>query len=366
MSQKLIRERFALGRQPFKCFDPFLFCMHHDDTFPVANPKLVQHNTKNEAEERASMGPDPALLARRDMGSDFSYIDGWSMYHGEVVPGFPSHPHRGFETITVVRKGTVDHSDSVGCTARYSKGDTQWLTAGKGIQHSEMFPLLNQDTPNPCELFQIWLNLPRRNKMCDPYFTMFWDEDHPHVTLQDVNGKGTADLTLVAGAIQGAKAMSPPPDSWASQPGSDVAVWVLDIPKSIKVQLPAAESGSEANRAFYFVRGDAVKIQGEKDAEEVLKSRTGVKVDAGQSLTFEAIDEDALLVMLQGKPIGEPVVQHGPFVMNTREEIMQCFADYSKTQFGGWPWTTSDHTHSRETARHAIHLDGRKEFPGKK
>ncbi len=80
-------------------------------------------------------------LAGRMLGSDFSYRDGWSMYHGKRVPGFPQHPHRGFETVTVVRRGFIDHSDSLGATARFGQGDTQWLTAGGGIQHSEMFPL---------------------------------------------------------------------------------------------------------------------------------------------------------------------------------------------------------------------------------
>ena len=90
----------------------------------------------------AQMGP-AASLAGRDIGQDFSRKDGWSMYHGDTVPGFPAHPHRGFETVTIVRKGLIDHSDSLGATARFGQGDVQWLTAGSGIVHSEMFPLLD-------------------------------------------------------------------------------------------------------------------------------------------------------------------------------------------------------------------------------
>ncbi|MCU0659847.1 MAG: pirin family protein, partial [Polyangiaceae bacterium] len=107
--------------------DPFLFCVHHDDAYPAGNERL---------------GPATSL-AGRNIGSDFAGKDGWNMYHGDVVPGFPQHPHRGFETVTVVRRGLVDHSDSMGARARYGGGDTQWLTAGKGIVHAEMFPLLD-------------------------------------------------------------------------------------------------------------------------------------------------------------------------------------------------------------------------------
>ena len=92
---------------------------------------------------------------------------------------FPQHPHRGFETVTFVRQGFIDHSDSLGATARFGRGDVQWLTAGEGIVHCEMFPLLDLDGPNPCELFQIWLNLPAADKMVEPYFTMLWNEDIP-------------------------------------------------------------------------------------------------------------------------------------------------------------------------------------------
>ena len=130
----------------WQTLDPFLFCVHHDDAYPAGNEAL---------------GP-AASLAGRNIGQDFAGIDGWRMYHGTTVPGFPQHPHRGFETVTFVRRGFIDHSDSLGATARFGRGDVQWLTAGKGIVHSEMFPLLERDEPNTTELFQIWLNLPIR------------------------------------------------------------------------------------------------------------------------------------------------------------------------------------------------------------
>ncbi len=122
------------------------------------------------------------------IGQDFEGKDGWRMYHGDVVPGFPQHPHRGFETVTIVRTGYIDHSDSLGATARFGMGDVQWLTAGAGVVHSEMFPLLNPSGPNRLELFQLWLNLPAKSKMVPPYFTMFWNDQIPRVRLADAAG----------------------------------------------------------------------------------------------------------------------------------------------------------------------------------
>src|SRR4051812_3741067 len=207
---------------PWETIDPFLFCVHHEDAYPKGN---------------GAFGP-AASLAGRQIGQDFAGRDGWNMYHGEKVPGFPSHPHRGFETVTIVRQGLADHSDSLGAAARFGGGDVQWLTAGKGIVHAEMFPLLRTDQPNPLELFQIWLNLPARSKMADPNFTMFWAEDIPHRFFD--SGDGAApEVAVIAGRLDGGRSMvqpgpvgvaeplAPPPDSWAAQPDADVAIWTL-------------------------------------------------------------------------------------------------------------------------------------------
>src|SRR5215217_6216801 len=155
--------------------DPFLFCVHHDDAYPAGDERMAP----------------AASLDGRDLGQDFAGKDGWRMYHGQVVPGFPAHPHRGFETVTIVRRGLIDHSDSLGAAARFGQGDVQWVTAGRGIVHAEMFPLLDRAAPNPLELFQIWLNLPARNKMADPHFTMFWSHEIPRQVSTDAAGRST-------------------------------------------------------------------------------------------------------------------------------------------------------------------------------
>jgi hypothetical protein len=162
MSKQPVIDLVELGF-PWEGLDPFIFTVHHVDAYPAGNE---------------SLGPADSLSGRQ-FGADFSYLNGWSMYHGDVVPGFPQHPHRGFETVTVVRRGYVDHSDSLGATARYGEGDVQWLTTGAGIMHAEMFPLINPEGPNPLELFQIWLNLPPESKLVPAYFGMLWGEDIP-------------------------------------------------------------------------------------------------------------------------------------------------------------------------------------------
>ena len=148
---------------PWQTLDPFIFCVHHRDAFPKGND---------------AMGPATELTGR-NIGQDFSGKEGWNMYHGKTIPGFPYHPHRGFETVTVVEEGVIDHTDSLGAAGRFSAGDTQWMTAGKGVLHSEMFPLLNTDKGNPLELFQIWLNLPKASKFVQPHFKMLWKEYIP-------------------------------------------------------------------------------------------------------------------------------------------------------------------------------------------
>ncbi len=325
-------EMKPLGFQ-WQTADPFLFCAFHEDFFPKGN---------------ADMGP-ASSLAGRNIGMDFEIRDGWRMYHGDRVPGFPGHPHRGFETITIVQKGLVDHADSLGAAGRYGDGDVQWLTAGKGIQHSEMFPLLNQDKENPVLLFQLWLNLPSRNKLVQPHFTMFWARDLPVVETQDAQGN-TVKVEIIAGDYAGTRALQPPPSSWAADPANGVAVWVIDLAPNAEWQLPAAAKG--LNRNLYFFEGKTLAIAGQE-----MPVKHSVRLLSEQPIQIRNGSEPSRLLLLQGKPINEPVAQHGPFVMNTREELMQAFNDYQRDQFGGWPWPRSDQVHGNRK-RFAKFIDG--------
>ena len=335
-----VLQTVALGFQ-WPTVDPFLFCAHHDDAYPAGN---------------ASLGPD-APLTGRDIGQDFAGVDGWNMYHGSVVPGFPQHPHRGFETITLVRTGLIDHSDSLGAAARFGRGDVQWLTAGRGVVHSEMFPLLDSDGPNHQELFQIWLNLPAADKMAEPYFTMLWDRDIPRVTHTDAAGHATT-VTVVAGALDGVEPPPPPPDSWAARPESDLAVWVVTLDPDATWDLPRAR-GDDTVRVLYCFEGSEVTVGG-----HTVAGSTAAAVRCDVDVTLQAGPAGCELLVLQGRPIGEPVAQYGPFVMNDDAGIEQAFADYRSTGFGGWPWPVDDPVHGADQGRFARHADGRVERVG--
>jgi redox-sensitive bicupin YhaK (pirin superfamily) len=297
------------------------------------------------------LGP-AASLEGRNIGQDFAGKDGWRMYHGDTVPGFPQHPHRGFETVTFVREGFIDHSDSLGATARFGRGDVQWLTAGAGIVHSEMFPLLKPDAGNRLELFQIWVNLPAKSKFAAPYFTMFWDKDIPrHRPAAGV------EITIVAGALEGAEPPAPPPDSWAASADADLAIWLITLEPGASWTLPPAKGAGTA-RTLYFFSGPKLEIAG-----RALTKPAAIEVAAGRPLVLAASDAKVEVLLMQGRPIGEPVAQYGPFVMNTRAELDQAFQDYRRTQFGGWSFPDAAPVHGSEPRRFARYPDGREELP---
>jgi redox-sensitive bicupin YhaK (pirin superfamily) len=330
-----VLETLPLGF-PWQTVDPFLFCVHHDDAYPAGNEQL---------------GLAPAALVGRNLGNDFVVKDGFRMYHGEVVPGFPQHPHRGFETVTLARRGYIDHSDSLGAAARFGRGDAQWLTAGGGIVHSEMFPLLDPSQPNPVELFQIWLNLPAEDKLVKPHFSMLWERHIPRHVFTDSAGR-TTEVTTVAGTLEGKTPPAPPPKSWAARPDADVAIWCLRLQAGASWVMPKAKH-PQAIRTLYFFAGSSLKID-----DRSLNTHSVAVVRCDIDVSLEAGPDDCELLMLQGRPIGEPIAQHGPFVMNSREEIQQAFVDYQRTRFGGWPWPSDDPVHGREAGRFAKHIDG--------
>uniref|UniRef100_A0A7S2UL16 Pirin N-terminal domain-containing protein n=1 Tax=Attheya septentrionalis TaxID=420275 RepID=A0A7S2UL16_9STRA len=341
---------------PYPTQDPFLFCVYHKDQYPPAI------NDKMEA-------------PRQGNGQDFNPDAPYRMYHGDRIPGFPQHPHRGFETITATIDGIIDHADSVGNAGRYGMGDLQWMTAGSGVVHSETFPLIHQHKDNPTSFFQIWLNLPARSKMTDPSFAMFWAPDVPKYTSPD----GKASVTLFAGnnyfGIQAdQRNHEPPPDSWASDPANDVAIFHITLQPGGTLVLPKSNEDN-VNRSLFLIEGakqNKVVIQYKDDDKgssstsssspqtTVVNQPVILGLDSSQDVILElpeSSETNSEFLMLQGKPINEPVARYGPFVMNTQAEIRQAFQDYGKTKFGGWPWPRDDMVFSRDKERFA-HLKG--------
>lgn len=338
MDNSAIRAEKPLGF-PWETQDPFLFCVYHADDYPPGNEDF---------------GPVSGLEGR-NIGNDFVIKDGYRMYHGARVPGFPVHPHRGFETVTVVRKGLVDHSDSLGGAGRYGHGDVQWMTAGKGIQHSEMFPLLDREKRNPLELFQIWLNLPKADKMVEPHYSMLWGEQIPVLHIGPDGGPGTT-IELIAGTLEGVLSLNPAPRSWAALREHEVGIWVVEMEAGAKWNLPVAGKG--VNRSLYFFEGSKLSLNGKS-----FDKHCALELNAQLETALENGPDKGRFLVLQGAPINEPVVSYGPFVMNSRAEIQQTYQEYQESRFGGWPWSRDDMVHGRDRGRFARYVDGSEEFP---
>ncbi len=309
--------------------NPFILTAHHLDLFPEGNGRL---------------GP----RTRKGLDSE------WRMYYGQNTPGFPVHPHRGFETVTIVTRGTVDHTDGLGSSGRYSNGDVQWMTAGAGLQHCEMFPLLNTDHSNTMELFQIWLNLPAKSKMVEPAYKMLWSEQIPTVVTGEKGHQ--AYVTVIAGSYQGKQPPSPAKDSWAVDPNNHVSIQLIELEPGATYSFQGVSE--TMGRSLYCYQGDGIDLQG-----AIMHADEYAYLDGNESGTIQNIGkENAKLLLLEGEPINEPVQAQGPFVMNTYEEIIQAYSDYRATEFSGWPFDSDEPIHG-DMGRYAKHADGTVETP---
>ena len=371
----VIKNLERLNHGPMKTLDPFLFLVYHKDFYPPGDEEMGL-----EGDARGS-------------GSDFVPDIPYRFYHGHRIPGFPRHPHRGFETITATLDGIIDHTDSIGDAGRYGKGDLQWMTAGSGIQHAEMFPLVNADEENPLRFFQIWLNLPSWKKMSEPDFVMHWKDD-----VKKIRKGKEYEIVVWVGQFGDVKVNSnlsaTPKNSWAGDEANDVGVFYVEIyaeKSREEVRVPKARIESEASRYLYFVEGEEMMING----REKIKKRTGCELDASQSFTvkctklsqsqeshttrksFDSSIRDSdrsrssssgknkcAFLILQGRPIGEPIRSSGPMVMNTNEELRKAFQDFDRTQFGGWPWKSNDVVFPRAKERF-MRVGGKETFAPK-
>jgi redox-sensitive bicupin YhaK (pirin superfamily) len=180
---------------------------------------------------------------------------------------------------------------------------------------------------------------------------MIWDAQVPRVQSVDANGKGTA-VAVYAGSLGEVAPPAPPPDSWASQDGADVAIWSIALEPGARWTLPPARDRRTV-RTLYFFTGTSVQI-----GSRTIAQRSLIELAADRPVEIEAGADKVELLLLQGRPIGEPVAQYGPFVMNTRAELEQAFTDYRRTEFGGWPYPSPGPVFPRQRGRFAQHADG--------
>ena len=178
-----------------------------------------------------------------------------------------------------------------------------------------------------------------------------------HAAQKSFSHRHVQNAQRIAGHLADAEPPAPPPDSWASQADSDLAIWTLKLAPGARWTLPPA-AGDRTRRQLYFFKGDALSIAGQG-----LTVHAAVELAAEQAVELVAGGAPCECLLLQGRPIGEPVVQYGPFVMNTQQELQQAFSDYQRTQFGGWPWPDHAPVHGAAPRRFARHADGRVETP---
>lgn len=231
--------------------------------------------------------------------------------------GVGQHPHRGFETVTIVYQGEVEHRDSTGAGGRIGPGDVQWMTAGAGILHEEFHSHEFTRAGGTLDMVQLWVNLPSKDKMSTPRYQTLLDGDIPHVALANDAGQ----LRVIAGEFAGKRG--------PAQTFTPIDVWDVRLRQGHEVRLPVAEGRTTA---LVVLRG-TVQVNGEqvvRDAQMVMLSRDGT------DLVVEA-NSDATLLLLSGEPLNEPIVGRGPFVMNTMEEIYQAIDDFSLGRFGQMP-----------------------------
>ena len=237
--------------------------------------------------------------------------------HPDEKRGVGTHPHRGFETVTIVYKGEVEHQDSTGSGGKIGPGDVQWMTAGAGILHEEFHSAAFTQQGGPFEMVQLWVNLPAKDKMAAPRYQGIESQQIPSAALPD--GAGT--VRVIAGQFDAADGGHAGP----AQTFTPINVWDVRLAqgKQAALSLPAGHTA-----AVVVLRG-TVSVNGEvvREAQMALLEREG---DAVQ---LEA-NNDAMLLLLSGEPIDEPIVGQGPFVMNTEAEIATAMSDFRAGRFG--------------------------------
>ncbi|MDE2613920.1 MAG: pirin family protein [Burkholderiales bacterium] len=236
--------------------------------------------------------------------------------------GVGQHPHRGFETVTIVYAGEVEHRDSTGQGGVIGPGDVQWMTAGAGILHEEFHSTNYAKTGGPFEMVQLWVNLPAKDKMTPPGYQGILNSDIPQRTLRDAAGAAAGQVRVIAGAFgDGTDRVEGPAHTY-----TPLNVWDVRVQAGRSVSLAQPEGWT----SLLVVLEGTVQV----NADTVLRAaQMATLSDAGREIAIEA-NGDAKLLLLAGEPIDEPVVGYGPFVMNSEAEIRQAIDDFNGGRFG--------------------------------
>jgi len=256
--------------------------------------------------------------------SPFLMLDYAAPYQFEPVAGpnaqprgVGEHPHRGFETVTIVYEGELEHRDSTGASGRIGPGDVQWMTAAAGILHEEFHSHAFTRTGGRMEMVQLWVNLPKKDKMSRPGYQDLLKADIPTVDLPD----GAGSLRVIAGEYAGARG--------PARTFTPIEVWDLALNRDAVARL-SVPAGHTA--AVVVLRG-TVQVNGEAIARE---AQMVVLDREGSDISIEANGE-AKVLLLAGEPIDEPIAGYGPFVMTTQGEIKQAILDFQSGKFGRMP-----------------------------
>lgn len=230
----------------------------------------------------------------------------------DYLAGFPDHPHRGFETVTYMLDGRMRHKDNHGNEGLLVPGSVQWMTAGRGLVHSEM----PEQEAGRMRGFQLWINLPAKDKMTAPKYQEFAPDGLPVVAPA-----AGVSVKLIAGTVDGASGP-------IAQPATD--------PVYLDITLQAGTAWSyrlpDGHNAFAYVYEGGLDVGEGEDARPLAQQELAV-LGGGARLQLQAGDTETRLILVAGRPLREPVARHGPFVMNTREELMQAFVDFQQGRF---------------------------------
>ncbi|WP_185214245.1 pirin family protein [Sphingobacterium mizutaii] len=257
--------------------------------------------------------PSAIPMQRMDPFIVFDYNSKYNFPASEIPKGVGVHPHRGFETVTLAYKGRVEHADSSGGGGIIGEGDVQWMTAASGVLHKEFHESEWSKNGGEFQMVQLWVNLPAAHKMSTPKYQALENKNIPKV---DIDG-GLGYIEVVAGEYQGTKG--------AASTFSPVNLFNAKLKATAKVDFEFPEN---FNTGLLVLEG-SVKVNG----QDVATDHFVLFANKGEKIELEAT-EDALVLVLSGEPINEPIAAYGPFVMNTEDEIKQAFRDFQTGKFG--------------------------------